>query len=118
MEYQYDSDISEDTRDLISRGLATDTCKYRSRTELGSGEREVAPNRSMNGTARTFVFRCHTLCQWKNPLPGVLTLFVGKMPKTKNITITLMKNQSISYYISCTRRQLIFVMFHILGQKS
>jgi len=50
MEYQNDSDISEDTRDLISRGLATDTCKYGSRPELGSGERESAPNRSMNGS--------------------------------------------------------------------
>jgi len=48
MEYQYDSDISEDTRDLISQGLATDTRKYRMQPEVGSGERDIPPHRDMN----------------------------------------------------------------------
>jgi len=50
MEYQYDSDISEDTRDLISQGLATDTRKYNMRPELGSSERDLTLNRNMNAT--------------------------------------------------------------------
>jgi len=50
MEYQYDSDISEDTRDLISQGLATDTRKYNMRPELGSSERDSALNRNMNAS--------------------------------------------------------------------
>jgi len=48
MESPYDSDVSEDPRDLIARGLATDTRKYSSRAELGTVERELAPTRNMN----------------------------------------------------------------------
>jgi len=50
MEYQYDSDISEDTRDLISQGLATDTRKYRTRPEVESGERDLTLSRDMNAS--------------------------------------------------------------------
>jgi len=50
MEYQYDSDISEDTRDLISKGLATDTRKYTMRPEIGSGERDLTLHRNMNAS--------------------------------------------------------------------
>jgi len=48
MESPYDSDVSEDTRDLIARGLATDNRKYSSRAELGTVERDLAPIRNMN----------------------------------------------------------------------
>jgi len=48
MDSPYDSDVSEDTRDLISRGLATDTRRYNVVSEMGSNERVVAPSRSMN----------------------------------------------------------------------
>jgi len=50
MEYQYDSDISEDTRDLISQGLATDIRKYNMRPEIGSSERDLALHRNMNAS--------------------------------------------------------------------
>jgi len=50
MEYQYDSDISEDTRDLISQGLATDTRKYRMRPEVGNSERDIPLLRDMNAS--------------------------------------------------------------------
>jgi len=48
MESPYDSDVSEDTRDLIARGLATDIKRYKTRAELGTNESESAPIRSMN----------------------------------------------------------------------
>jgi len=48
MESLYDSDVSEDTRDLIVRGLATDVKRYSIRAELGNIERESAPIRNMN----------------------------------------------------------------------
>jgi len=48
MDSPYDSDVSEDTRDLIARGLATNTRRYNVVGEMGSNERDSAPNRSMN----------------------------------------------------------------------
>jgi len=48
MDSPYDSDVSEDTRDLISRGLASDTKKYNVKARLGGNGKESAPNRSMN----------------------------------------------------------------------
>jgi len=48
MEYQYDSDVSEDTRDLISRGLATDTRRDSVPADPGSGEKASTLNRNMN----------------------------------------------------------------------
>jgi len=48
MESPYDSDVSEDTRDLITRGLATDIRKYSSRAKLGMVERDLAPICDMN----------------------------------------------------------------------
>jgi len=48
MESPYDSDVSEDTRDLILRGLATDTRNYSRRADLGSSERASTFNRNMN----------------------------------------------------------------------
>jgi len=41
-------DLGEDTRDLISRGLASDTRKNSILTEIGSSERDSAPARNMN----------------------------------------------------------------------
>jgi len=48
MESPYDSDVSEDTRDLIARGLATDIRRYSSQAELGMYDRDIAPSRHMN----------------------------------------------------------------------
>jgi len=48
MESPYDSDVSEDTRDLISRGLATDIRNYSVRADIGSGEGASALTRNMN----------------------------------------------------------------------
>jgi len=48
MDSPYDSDVSEDTRDLISRGLASDTRRYSVVTEIGSSERDPTPARNMN----------------------------------------------------------------------
>jgi len=48
MDSPYDSDVSEDTRDLISRGLATDNRKYSVEVDLGIRERDSAPTRSMS----------------------------------------------------------------------
>jgi len=48
MESPYDSDVSEDTRELIAKGLATDIKRYKTRAELGSIESESARTHSMN----------------------------------------------------------------------
>jgi len=50
MESPYDSEVSEDTRDLISQGLATDTRKYSVRADLGSSERASALTRDINSS--------------------------------------------------------------------
>jgi len=83
MEYQYDSDISEDTRDLISRGLATDTRKYKSRPELGSSERESAPNRSMNGSYVRFPLS--HIVPVKEPSARGLNSVCGENAKGQNL---------------------------------
>jgi len=50
MESPYDSDVSEDTRDLIARGLATDVRKHSVQVNLGSNEREISLARNMNAS--------------------------------------------------------------------
>jgi len=48
MEIQYDSDTSDDTRDLVERGLAINRRKYVSRADYRADERGPAPNRDMD----------------------------------------------------------------------
>jgi len=48
MDSSYDSDISEDTRDLVRRGLASDRKKGSNRGELETSELGLAPIRNMN----------------------------------------------------------------------
>jgi len=48
MESPYDSDMSEDIRDLVERGLATYRRKRDSRAEQTNAESVCAPNRDMD----------------------------------------------------------------------
>jgi len=48
MESPYDSDMSDDTRDLVEQGLAINRKKYSSRAGYGTGEHGHAPNRDMD----------------------------------------------------------------------
>jgi len=48
MESSCDSDMSEETRDLVRRGLASDRRRRGGRTELGIERQRLGPNRDMN----------------------------------------------------------------------
>jgi len=48
MESRYDSDTSDDTRDLVERGLAINRKKYVSRADYGTYEQGLAPKRDMD----------------------------------------------------------------------
>jgi len=48
MDSSYDSDISEETRDLVRRGLASDRKRRSSRADLDTGEQSLTPNRDIN----------------------------------------------------------------------
>jgi len=48
MESRYDSDPSDDTRDLVERGLAINRRKYISRAEYKTDEQGLAPKRDMD----------------------------------------------------------------------
>jgi len=48
MESRYDSDTSDDTRDLVERGLAINRRKYVSRADYRIDERGPATNRDMD----------------------------------------------------------------------
>jgi len=82
MDSPYDSDVSEDTRDLISRGLATDTKKYNVVGEMGSNERESAPNRSMN--TQYFHLPLTHVVKAEEPSAWGLNMTSGKNVKGQN----------------------------------
>jgi len=85
MESPYDSDVSEDTRDLIARGLATDTRKYSNRAELGAVDRELAPTRSMNAS---YVHLPHAhVVQTEEPSARGLNMTSVKNVKGQNYNI-------------------------------
>jgi len=48
MESQYDSETSDDTRDLVERGLAINRRKYISRADDRTDEPGLAPKRDMD----------------------------------------------------------------------
>jgi len=48
MEIRYDSDTSEETRDLVERGLAINRRKYVSRAEYRADDQGPAPDRDMD----------------------------------------------------------------------
>jgi len=48
MESRYDSDTSDDTRDLVERGLAINRRKYISRADYRTDEQGPAPKRDMD----------------------------------------------------------------------
>jgi len=93
MEYQYDSDISEDTRDLISRGLATDTRKYSDRTELRKSERDFAPARNMN-VSHIRLPLAH-IVQTEEPSTRGLNMAYGDNVKGQNYNINTMQFVSV-----------------------
>jgi len=61
MEMQYDSDTSEETRDLVERGLAINRRKYVSRAEYRADERGPAPDRDMDISSVRLPFVSGTL---------------------------------------------------------
>jgi len=61
MEIQYDSDTSEETRDLVERGLAINRRKYVSRAEYRADERGPAPDRDMDISSVRLPFVSETL---------------------------------------------------------
>jgi len=77
METMYDSDVSNDTRELIARGLATDIRRYSSRVELKTSEQGLAPNRNMS---TSHVRLPHA--------PVVL----AEEPSTRGLNLTCMEN--------------------------
>jgi len=82
MESPYDFDISGDTRDLIARGLATDTRKYSSRIELETVEQDLAPARSMN-TSYVRLPPVHVV-QTEEPSARGLSVIRGENVKGQN----------------------------------
>jgi len=48
MESPYESDMSDDTRDLVEQGLAINRRKYSSRAEYRTDDHGQAPNRDMD----------------------------------------------------------------------
>jgi len=48
MESSCDSDMSEETRDLVRRGLGSDRKRRTGRADLSTDNRRLAPNRDMN----------------------------------------------------------------------
>jgi len=101
MDYQYDSDISEDTRDLISRGLATDTRKYSLRPELGSSERDSALSRSMN-TSHVRLPLSH-IVQVEEPSARGLNMACGENVKGQNYNITMSMFHRKVFKVECLR---------------
>jgi len=61
MEIQYDSDTSEETRDLVERGLAINRRRYVSRAESRTDERGPAPDRDMDISSVRLPFMSETV---------------------------------------------------------
>jgi len=86
MESPYNSDVSEDTRDLISRGLATDIRNYSVRADIETRERASALTRNMN-TSYVRPPVAHVV-QVEEPSARVFDMACGDNVKGKNYNIT------------------------------
>jgi len=101
MDSPYDSDVSEDTRDLISRGLASDTKKYNVKGHLGCNERESAPNRSMN-TSYVHLPLTHVV-KAEEPSARGLNMASGESVKDQNYNTIIVVRFSAIYYFNLRR---------------
>jgi len=77
MESPYDSDMSDDTRDLVEQGLAINRRKYSSRADYKTDEQGLAPSRDMDISSVR--------------LPPIVGVLLGE-PSTRGLHLTGVEN--------------------------
>jgi len=87
MELQYDSDMSEDTRELVEQGLAISRKKHSFYTERIERAKIKAPPLSATRTSPMFTTRSYKLYQLVRPLPMAVSQHAGKLSPAKFVTI-------------------------------